>query len=85
AMILLGLGMGGVGVGTIPFALKMVPPSRGGLGIGFYFGGAALAGALFNVYMSNASKLPFSGGFVVGLFSLLVAIVALWISRSRVN
>ena len=33
--------------GTIPFALEMVPPNRGGLGIGMYFGGVGLAMSIF--------------------------------------
>jgi MFS family permease len=84
AILLLGVGMSCIGVGTIPFALSMVPLSRGGLGIGCYFGGAALAGALFNVYMSVARQLPFLPVWVVGLLSLISAIVALWIGRSMV-
>jgi MFS family permease len=83
AMIFLGLGFSSVGVGTIPFALKMVPPSRSGLGIGVYFGGAALASSLFNLYMSSIGNLSFSGGFMVGLLSLLMAIGTLSISRSH--
>jgi hypothetical protein len=62
----------------------MVPLSRGGLGIGFYFGGAALAGALFNVFMSVARQLPLFPGWTVGLVSLTIAMVALWIGRSLV-
>jgi Na+/melibiose symporter-like transporter len=84
AVLLLGLGMSCVGVGTIPFALSMVPLSRGGLGIGFYFGGAALAGALFNVFMSVARQLPLFPGWAVGLLSLVSAMVALWVGRSMV-
>ena len=84
AVLLLGAGMSCVGVGTIPFALSMVPLSRGGLGIGFYFGGAALAGALFNVFMSVARQLPLIPGWAVGLVSLAIAMVALWIGRSLV-
>jgi hypothetical protein len=84
AVLLLGVGMSCVGVGTIPFALSMVPLSRGGLGIGFYFGGASLAGALFNVFMSVARQLPLFPGWVVGLISLAIAMVALWIGRSMV-
>jgi MFS family permease len=84
AVLLLGVGMSCVGVGTIPFALSMVPLSRGGLGIGFYFGGAALAGALFNVFMSVARQVPLIPGWVVGLVSLAIAMVALWIGRSLV-
>jgi hypothetical protein len=84
AVLLLGVGMSCVGVGTIPFALSMVPLSRGGLGIGFYFGGASLAGALFNVFMSVARQLPLFPGWTVGLVSLAIAMVALWIGRSMV-
>jgi MFS family permease len=84
AVLLLGVGMSCVGVGIIPFALSMVPLSRGGLGIGCYFGGAALAGALFNVFMSVAHQLPLFPGWVVGFISLVSAMVTLWISRSMV-
>lgn len=84
AVLLLGVGMSCVGVGTIPFALSMVPLSRGGLGIGFYFGGAALAGALFNVFMSVSRQVPLFPGWAVGLLSLAIAMVALWIGRSMV-
>jgi hypothetical protein len=84
SVLFLGVGMSCVGVGTIPFALSMVPLSRGGLGIGFYFGGAALAGALFNVFMSVARQLPLFPGWTVGLVSLTIAMVALWIGRSLV-
>jgi hypothetical protein len=84
AVLCLGVGMSCVGVGTIPFALSMVPLSRGGLGIGFYFGGAALAGALFNLFMSVARQLPLFPSWMVGLVSLAVAMVALWIGRSMV-
>jgi MFS family permease len=83
AVLLLGLGMSGVGVATIPFALTMVPQSRGGLGIGFYFGGAALAGALFNVYMAYANQVPRFSGWVVGLVSFTSAIAVLWVSKAR--
>jgi hypothetical protein len=84
AVLFSGVGMSCVGVGTIPFALSMVPLSRGGLGIGFYFGGAALAGALFNVFMSVARQLPLFPSWAVGLVSLTIAMVALWIGRSMV-
>jgi hypothetical protein len=84
SVLFLGVGMSCVGVGTIPFALSMVPLSRGGLGIGFYFGGAALAGALFNVFMSVARQLPLFPSWTVGLVSLAIAMVALWIGRSMV-
>lgn len=83
-ILLLGIGMSSIGVATIPFALNMVPLSRGGLGIGFYFGGAALAGALFNTYMSQATKLPLFPGWVVGSISLVSAIAVLWIGKGRI-
>jgi hypothetical protein len=84
ATLLLGVGMSCVGVGTIPFALSMVPLSRGGLGIGCYFGGASLAGALFNVFMSISPQLPLFPAWTAGLVSLAIAMVALWIGRSMV-
>jgi hypothetical protein len=84
AVLFLGVGMSCIGVGTIPFALSMVPLSRGGLGIGCYFGGAALAGALFNVFMSFARQVPLFPGWAIGLLSLTIAMVALWIGRSMV-
>jgi hypothetical protein len=83
-VLFLGVGMSCIGVGTIPFALSMVPLSRGGLGIGCYFGGAALAGALFNVYMSFARQVPLFPGWAIGLLSLTIATIALWIGRSMV-
>lgn len=39
--------------GTIPFALEMVPPHRGGLGIGMYFGGVGLAMSIFGSVFNN--------------------------------
>ena len=39
--------------GTIPFALQMVPPDRGGLGIGMYFGGVGLAMSIFGSIFSQ--------------------------------
>ncbi|MEB3216243.1 MAG: MFS transporter [Nostocales cyanobacterium 94392] len=39
--------------GTIPFALEMVPPNRGGLGIGMYFGGVGLAMSIFGSVFSQ--------------------------------
>ena len=39
--------------GTIPFALEMVPPDRGGLGIGMYFGGVGLAMSIFGSIFSQ--------------------------------
>jgi hypothetical protein len=84
AVVFLGVGMSCIGVGTIPFALSMVPLSRGGLGIGFYFGGAALAGALFNVFMSFAHQVPLFPGWAIGLLSLAIAMMTLWSGRSMV-
>jgi hypothetical protein len=84
AVLFLGVGMSCIGVGTIPFALSMVPLSRGGLGIGCYFGGAALAGALFNVFMSFAHQVPLFPCWAIGSLSLAIATIALWIGRSMV-
>lgn len=85
AILLMGLGMSNIGVATIPVILNMVPLDRGGLGIGFYFGGSALAGAIFNTYLSQANKVPLVSGWVLGLLSLGSSIAILWIGRSRIN
>ncbi len=41
--------------GAFPFALSLVPPQRGGLSMGTYFGGGAAAGALFGVVFPQSS------------------------------
>ncbi|MCJ8283281.1 MAG: MFS transporter [Rivularia sp. ALOHA_DT_140] len=47
-LVPLGISMSFVLNGTIPFAIEMSPPNRGGLGIGMYFGGIGLAMAIFS-------------------------------------
>ena len=44
--------------GTIPFALEMVPPHRGGLGIGMYFGGVGLAMSIFGSVFEKPQAIP---------------------------
>ncbi len=44
--------------GTIPFAIEMVPPSRGGLGIGMYFGGVGLAMSIFGSVFNQPKTIP---------------------------
>lgn len=54
---LLGVSFSPVINGTIPLALSLVPPQSAGLGTGFYFGGAALAGTIFGVVMAKAGAI----------------------------
>jgi len=56
---------------TIPFALSLVPPDKGGLGVGLFFGGSALSVSLFNATLKSAGIGLGVGAFLVA--SLCVA------------
>lgn len=60
--------------GTIPFALEMVPPHRGGLGIGMYFGGVGLAMSIFgSVFTKPQGIAPEFAAFMSAIaFSLVL-------------
>ncbi|MCS6812150.1 MAG: hypothetical protein NZ772_01030, partial [Cyanobacteria bacterium] len=45
--------------GVIPLALSVMPPERGGLGIGCYFGGFTAGMALFNTLIVKSGDLAF--------------------------
>lgn len=59
--------------GTIPFALEMVPPHRGGLGIGMYFGGAGLAMSIFGSTFPDPKAIAPQFSAVVSAIAFLVA------------
>lgn len=63
--------------GTIPFALEMVPPDRGGLGIGMYFGGVGLAMSIFgSVFTKPQGILPEFAAFMSAIaFSLVLGCI----------
>jgi MFS family permease len=49
--------------GTLPFALSMVPPDKGGLGTGMYFSGGAIANSVFGSFFGTGDRLsPTVGG-----------------------
>jgi MFS family permease len=56
--VALGISSGLVVNGTIPLALELFPPQRSGLGIGLYFGGAALANSVLGWVTLNAGPVP---------------------------
>ncbi|MGB3613303.1 MAG: MFS transporter [Elainellaceae cyanobacterium] len=58
---------------TIPIALAAVPPDRGGLGTGLYFGGAALATSVFSGVIAPAD-LGLGAVLTLGAIAFLVAI-----------
>ncbi|MBD2593080.1 MFS transporter [Nostoc spongiaeforme FACHB-130] len=61
--------------GVIPLALELMPPSLGGLGIGTYFGGFALAMSLFGWLFPQAAKItPINSSLFCALAFLLVGI-----------
>ena len=59
--------------GTIPFALEMVPPHRGGLGLGMYFGGAGLAMSIFGSTFPDPKAIAPEFSAVVSATAFLVA------------
>lgn len=59
--------------GVIPFALSLVPPHRGGLGIGMYFGGASVAGGQFGVVFPRLSQMTPIMSAVWGTIAFIVA------------
>ena len=59
--------------GTIPFALEMVPPQRGGLGIGMYFGGAGLAMSVFGSVFQDPKAIAPEFAAVLSAIAFLVA------------
>jgi len=72
-VILLGAAFSLIANGTIPFALALVPPDRAGLGTGFYFGGAALAGSSFGMATAQFGGLAPAIVAVIGIVALLIA------------
>ncbi len=58
--------------GTIPFALSLVPPDKGGLGTGMYFSGGAIANSLFGSFVGNGASLA----PVVGVSVAAIAFIA---------
>ena len=59
--------------GTVPFALSLVPPLRGGLGVGFYFGGFSLGMSLYSVVFVAPKTIPAVTTAIVGAIAFLVA------------
>jgi MFS family permease len=59
--------------GTIPFALSMVPPEKGGLGTGIYFSGAVVASSIFGALFGNGSTLTPEIGTLLGIVALIFA------------
>ena len=51
--VLMGCAFSLVSNGTLPFALALVPPAKGGLGTGLFFGGGTLGSALFISLFQN--------------------------------
>lgn len=59
--------------GTVPFALSLVPPLRGGLGVGFYFGGFSLGMSLYSVVFVAPKTIPAVTTTIVGAIAFFVA------------
>jgi hypothetical protein len=59
--------------GAVPFALSLVPPLRGGLGVGIYFGGFSLGMSLYSVVFVQPLAVPAVTAAVIGAIAFLVA------------
>jgi MFS family permease len=51
---------------VVPFALSLVPPPRGGLGVGFYFGGFSLGMTFYSVVFVAPKVVPAGTTAIVG-------------------
>jgi hypothetical protein len=58
---------------VVPFALSLVPPGRGGLGVGFYFGGFSLGMAFYSVVFVAPKVVPAGTTAIVGAIAFLLA------------
>ncbi len=59
--------------GAVPFALSLVPPQQGGLGVGIYFGGFSLGMSLYSVVFAKPLAIPVVNTAVLGTIAFLVA------------
>ncbi len=58
---------------VVPFALSLVPPPRGGLGVGFYFGGFSLGMTFYSVVFVAPQLVPAGTTAIVGAMAFLLA------------
>jgi hypothetical protein len=59
--------------GTVPFALSLVPPLRGGLGVGIYFGGFSLGMTLYSIVFGTPLEVSVVKVAFIGAIAFLVA------------
>lgn len=71
--LLLGIAFSPINNGTIPFAFSLVPPDRGGLGVGVFFGGSALAGTLFGMAINQFGSVAPIPAALGGILAFLIA------------
>ncbi|WP_445246861.1 hypothetical protein [Microcoleus sp. OTE_8_concoct_300] len=58
---------------VVPFALSLVPPRRGGLGVGFYFGGFSLGMTFYSLVFVAPQVVPAVTTAIVGAIAFLLA------------
>ena len=59
--------------GTVPLALSLLPPAKGGLAVGIYFGGFSAAMSLFSLVMSPQTTIAPIGGVLIAAIAFLIA------------
>ncbi|MBD2461251.1 MFS transporter [Oscillatoria sp. FACHB-1407] len=70
--------------GTLPFALSMVPPDKGGLGTGMYFSGGAIANSVFGSFFGTGDSLsPTVGGITAAIAFAVAGLCVLATFRLR--
>lgn len=74
--IALGMALGLVFIGTIPYALSAMPPDRAGLSTGLFFGGSGAAMTL-GTWLVQSVKLSPTTGFVAIAASFAIAAICL--------
>lgn len=57
--------------GVIAFAFSLVPPPKGGLGMGTYFGGFSLGMVIYDLIINNLGQVPLISGASLGMICFL--------------
>lgn len=82
--IAIGVSFSLVSNGAVPFALTLAPVNKSGLGIGMYFGGAALAGGLFKLGLNPSNMIAPNAAILLAVSAFLVAAACITVSKKVV-
>ena len=71
--------------GAVPFSLSLVPESRGGLGVGMYFGGFGGGISLFDFLATKLGDFSIEIGAISGSIAFLLALLCIAIATQIKN